>query len=72
MSVCGQILTPQLRLTIVEDVVTKFNRYVVKITMKAEFEDGDGPSKGSGSREVGSRKEAIAPPNLYAPGPHSF
>lgn len=39
--------------------------------MKAIFEDGCGPTKGDGSKGLGSR-EGAADPQLYAPGPHSF
>lgn len=62
MSVC--LLTDVVNAT-VQDAVTKLYSCVVEIKMKAEFEDGCGPSKGAGRRGVGSREVGKAPLALH-------
>lgn len=45
-----------ISVTTVQDTVTKPNRCVFEIEMKAELEDGCRSGEGAGTREVGSRK----------------
>lgn len=59
------------RLIAVQDAVTKLSTCVAEVTVKADFEDGRGPSKGAESRGLGSRKGATSP-SYFLLGPHLF
>lgn len=54
-----------------QDAVSKLNRFVVEITMKAEFKEGCGLSKGAECRGVGINEDDITLHTFY-PDPHSF